>query len=163
MIDNTKAKQKLGGLYLSTCILTQSNLLKIGVCGSTSWSDLVDSSSCNESSSLFFSLNHHFYDSSSLGSSSSLETVPTSLKITSRLKFVFLVTGFHNLYPFTPSLYLMKIHFSSSLSSLLLFFFGTCTKSSHPNTLRCEREGFLLVQTLCGVHSKENTFLQRFL
>jgi hypothetical protein len=47
----------------------------------------------------------------------------------------------------------MKIHLTTFLSNLLLFSLGTCTNASHPNTLKCETEGFLPDHTSCGVVS----------
>ena len=83
--------QKFDGLYLSGCLLSQTDLLTAGVCGSsTSESYFVVEfySSSFISNSIF---------SGSFGRNSCLTTFFTSLNTTSWLYTTFLVSGFQSL------------------------------------------------------------------
>ena len=97
-IYNKSIMKMLGGLYLSSFLLTLSNLLKIGVYGSTSSSDLDDSSSSSESNPPSFYIPNIIFSSSfPFGTYFLLEVLSTSLKITFQLYIFFLVIGFLNL------------------------------------------------------------------
>jgi len=141
VIDKENFEQKVDGLDLYGCLCSGIDLLTVGVCGSLS----SDSCSIAESNYSSFSSNSIF--SGSFGRNSCLITTFTSLNTTYWLYTTFLFSGLQNLY---PSLYPIKMHLSDLLSNLVLFSFGTCTYASHPNTLRCEREGFLLFHASYG-------------
>ena len=96
------------------------------------------------------------FNSSSIGSdgvASGLYQDADSSKTTSRLIRIARVEGLKQLYALFVDKYPMRIHSSDVASDFSRLSFGMRTFAMLPNTLRCERMGFLPTRTLYGVSS----------
>ena len=106
------------------------------------------------------------FNSSSIGSdgvASGLYQDADSSKTTSRLIRTARVEGLKHLYAFFADKYPMRIHSSDFASGFSQLSFGMRTFAMLPNTLRCERMGFLPTKISYGVSSCTLFVVHRFM